>query len=163
MNVREAIKLSFATPDHICRSYLADLKDSDLLVRPVPGANHIAWQLGHLISAEHMFAEAVCPGSASPLPAGFAEKHNKTTATSDDPKAFLKKDEYLKLYDQVRAGTIKALDTVKETDFDKPGPEKFREFCPTVASVFLMQPTHWMMHAGQWSVVRRKLGKPPLF
>ena len=74
-----------------------------------------------------------------------------------------KKDEYLKLYDQVRAGTFKALDTVKETDFDKPGPEKFREYCPTVASVFLMQPSHWLMHAGQWSVVRRKLGKPPLF
>ncbi len=50
MNVREAIKLSYGTPDHICRGYLADLKDSDLLLRPVPGANHIAWQLGHLIN-----------------------------------------------------------------------------------------------------------------
>jgi hypothetical protein len=163
MNVREAIKLSYAMPDHICRSYLGDLKDSDLLVRPVPGANHIAWQLGHLITSEHGMIEMVCPGSSPPLPAGFAEKHNKTTATSDDPKAFYKKDEYLKLYDQVRAGTIKALDTVKETDFDKPAPEKFREFVPTIASLFLMQPEHWLMHAGQWAVVRRKVGKPPLF
>lgn len=163
MNARDAIKASYAMPDSICKSYLGDLSDSDLLTRPVPGANHIAWQLGHLLSAEHMFVDAVCPGVMPKLPAGFAEKHNKDTATSDNPKDFYKKDEYMKVLDDVRAATLKALDTVKESDLDNPGPEKYRDFCPTVASVFLMQPTHWMMHAGQWAVVRRKLGKPPLF
>jgi DinB superfamily len=163
MNAREAIKLSYGTPDHICRGYLADLKDSDLLVRPVPGANHIAWQLGHLIATEHDTIETIAPGSGPPLPAGFKEKHSKQTAAIDDPKAFYTKDEYLKLYDQVRAGTFKALDSMTETDFDKPGPEKMRAFCPTVGSVFALHPNHWLMHAGQWAVVRRKLGKPPLF
>ena len=28
---------------------VSDLSDAELLVRPVPQANHIAWQLGHLI------------------------------------------------------------------------------------------------------------------
>lgn len=163
MNAREAIKLSYGTPDQICRGYLGDLKDSDLLVRPVPGANHIAWQLGHLIATEHDTIEDICPGSSPPLPAGFKEKHTKHTAASDDPKAFCTKEEYLKLYDQVRAGTLKALDTMKETDFDKPGPEKLRAFCPTVGAIFELHPHHWLMHAGQWAVVRRKLGKPPLF
>lgn len=163
MNAREAIKLSYGTPDYICRLYLADLTDSDLFVRPVPGANHIAWQLGHLIATEHDTIDEISPGSSPPLPAGFKEKHNKQTATSDDPKAFYTKDEYLKLYDQVRAGTFKALDSMKETDFDKPAPEKLRKFCPTVAAVFALHPNHWLMHAGQWVVVRRKLGKPPLF
>jgi hypothetical protein len=163
MNAREAIKLSYGAPDQICRGYLADLKDSDLLVRPVAGANHIAWQLGHLIATEYETIESICPGSSKPLPAGFKEKHTKPTAISDDPKAFCTKDEYLKLYDQVRAGTLKALDTVKEADFDKPGPESMRSYCPTVAAVFELHPHHWLMHAGQWAVVRRKLGKPPLF
>lgn len=31
---------------------LSDLSDADLMVRPVPHANHFAWQLGHLIAAE---------------------------------------------------------------------------------------------------------------
>jgi DinB superfamily len=163
MNARETIKLSYATPDNICRGYLADLKDSDLLVRPVPGANHIAWQLGHLIDVEHDVTESICPGCMPTLPAGFKEKHAKGTATSDDPKDFYTKDEYLKLYDQVRAGTLKALDSMKETDFDKPSPEGIRKFCPTIASVFLLHPNHWLMHGGQWAIVRRKLGKPPLF
>ena len=163
MNTRDAIKSSYAMPDSICRGYVSDLTDAQLLERPVPGTNHIAWQLGHLISAEHMFIDAICPGVMPKLPAGFDEKHSKSTATSDDPKAFLKKDEYLNLYDEVRAGTMKAIDTIKESDLDNPGPEKYRSFCPTIASVLLMQPTHWMMHAGQWAVLRRKLGKPPQF
>jgi hypothetical protein len=163
MNAREAIKLSYGTPDRICRGYLEDLKDADLMVRPVPGANHIAWQLGHLISTEYDTIESMYPGSSPPLPAGFKEKHNKQTAASDDPKAFYTKDEYLKLYDQVRAGTMKALDAAKETDFDNAAPESVRRFCPTVAAVFALHPNHWLMHAGQWAVTRRKLGKPPLF
>jgi len=163
MNVHDAIKNTCAMTDNICRGYLSDLTDSDLLVRAVPNSNHIAWQLGHLIAAEHQFGEAINPGSMPPLPAGFAKKHDKTTATSDDPKAFLKKDEYLKVYGEVRAGTLKTADKLTESELDKPGPEEFRSFCPTVGSVLLMQPTHWMMHAGQWALIRRKLGKPPMF
>jgi hypothetical protein len=163
MNARDAIKSSFALPDMICRAYLDGLTDADLLVRPVPKANHIAWQLGHLIAAEHEFVEGLCPGMASPLPAGFQAKHKKETAESDNPKDFYKKDEYLKLYDQVRASSLKMVDTVSESDYDKPAPEKFRSYCPTVASVLMMSPGHWLMHAGQWAVVRRKLGKAPLF
>jgi hypothetical protein len=29
--------------------------------------------------------------------------------------------------------------------------------------VLLLVPSHCLMHAGQWAIVRRKLGKPPLF
>jgi hypothetical protein len=162
MNARDAIKASFAMPDQICRGYLNDLTDADLLVRPVPKANHIAWQLGHLITAEHEFIDALCPGLAPALPAGFKAKHEKAKAESDNPKDFYTKAEYLKLYDQVRAASLKAVDTVSESDYDKPGPERFRAYCPTVSSVLMMAPGHWMMHAGQWAIVRRKLGKPPL-
>ena len=52
---------------------------------------------------------------------------------------------------------------MSDADFDQPGPEPMRAYCPTVGSVFTLQGTHWMMHAGQWAIVRRKLGKPPLF
>jgi hypothetical protein len=32
-----------------------------------------------------------------------------------------------------------------------------------VGDVFSMQGGHLLMHAGQWAVVRRKLGRKPLF
>jgi hypothetical protein len=37
------------------------------------------------------------------------------------------------------------------------------KFAPTVMALFLLTANHQMMHAGQFSVVRRKLGKPVLF
>ena len=163
MNAREAIKASYAMPDTICQSYLGDLSDKELMVRPVEGANHIAWQLGHLIGSEHQLVESVCPGSMPSLPEGFTDKHTKETSSSDDPAEFLSKDEYLKLAKEQRAGTLAALEKLSDDDLDKPSPESLQQICPTVGSIFSMQPTHWTMHAGQWAVIRRKLGRPPLF
>ena len=69
----------------VTMGYVADLSDSDLLIRSVPGANHIAWQLGHLISstAQMLMALGCTPPS---IPEGFAARgHSKETAGSDDP------------------------------------------------------------------------------
>lgn len=163
MNARQALKESMNTPTFLVKSYLEDLSDEELLIRPVEKANHIAWQLGHLISSEHNMVEMVCPGSMPPLPDGFAEKYTKETSAVDDAAAFHSKAEYLKLMDEQRAGTLAALDTLSDEDLDKPSPEKLQPIAANVGGVFAMQPTHWTMHAGQWAVTRRKLGRPPLF
>jgi hypothetical protein len=162
MNTREGFQTSLGLSDMLVRRYLGDLTDAELLVRPVPGANHIAWQLGHLISSEHGLTEAA-GGTAPPLPEGFKEKHAKPAAAIDDPAAFYTKDEYLKLYEEVRKATIATLNSLKDEDFDKPSPERLRNFVPTIGSIFALQGQHWTMHAGQWVVTRRKLGRPPLF
>lgn len=163
MNTREAIRASMDMPNMIVNAYLEDLSDADLLVRPVDGANHIAWQLGHLIASEHGLIEQVVPGSMPPLPEGFAEKYTKETSQLDDASAFHTKAEYLTLYGEQREGTLAALAPLSDDDLDKPAPESLKQIAANVAGVFLMQPSHWMMHAGQWAVVRRKLGRPPLF
>jgi hypothetical protein len=163
MNAKGALQNSLASADSICTGYLNDLSDADLLVRPVPGANHIAWQLGHLIAAENGMLSETCPGSMPALPEGFKEKHTSDTAASDDRAAFLGKDEYLRLYREQRAATLKALDAVSEDDLDRPAPERLRHFVESVGGVFNMQATHWLMHAGQWAIVRRKLGRKPIF
>ncbi|MBI2826574.1 MAG: DinB family protein [Planctomycetia bacterium] len=163
MNAKDVIRKSINSTDMIVDGYLEDLTDAELLVRPVPGANHIAWQLGHLINSEHDLVEGIAPGSMPKLPGGFKEKYAKETAASDDPKAFHTKTEYRRLLKEQRAGTFAALEKTPEGELDKPAPEEFRSYCPTVADVFLLQGTHVMMHAGQWAVTRRKLGRKPLF
>ena len=37
------------------------------------------------------------------------------------------------------------------------------KFAPKLGNLFLLQANHALMHGGQFSVVRRKLGKPVLF
>ena len=163
MDSRQALKAGILGSQKITEAYLGDLTDAEILVRPVPGTNHIAWQLGHLIAAEHDMLELVRPKSMPELPAGFREKHSKEAAKSDDPKAFCTKAQYLETMKKQRAGTLAVLETVSDADFDQPAPEPLRSFLKTVGDVFSMQGNHWMMHAGQWAIVRRKLGRPPLF
>src|SRR5438874_3001174 len=99
MHAKDAILATLATGDRVLNKYLADLGDADLLVRPVPGQNHIAWQLGHLIATERFMLEGVKPGSSPALPEGFTDAHGRDEAStcSDDPSRFLTKDQYLAL------------------------------------------------------------------
>jgi hypothetical protein len=163
MDTRGAIRIGYDCSESVVQGYLGDLTDAELLIRAVPGINHIAWQLGHLIASEHQLIEGACPGSMPPLPAGFAEKHSKETSGSDNPADFLTKAEYLRLMAEQRQGTLAALAAQTDADFDKPGPESMRAYAPTYGSLFSLIGSHWMMHAGQWAVLRRKLGRAPLF
>lgn len=163
MDARGAIRQSYQTCDMIYQGYLSDLTDAELLVRPVSGTNHIAWQLGHLITSENGMIGGICPETMPPLPAGFAERHSKEKATSDNPADFLTKAEYLRLAAEQRQGVLAALDKQSPEDFDKPSPESIRSYAPTVGDAFNLIGLHWLMHAGQWAVTRRKLGRPPLF
>lgn len=160
MNTREAIKIGLDTGEFVSLGYLDDLTDADLLRRPHPVCNHINWQVGHLIAAEHMMIEKVAPGSMPALPAGFAEKYVKETATCDDAAKFANKSELLSTYKAQRAATLAAL--AKETDEHLDQPTGV-DYAPTVAATYSLQGSHWLMHAGQWAVVRRQLGRAPLF
>ena len=163
MSIAAHIESTLKLPSMVVRMYLQDLADKDLFVRPLANMNHIAWQLGHLISGENFHINQVCPNSMPPLPEGFAENHSRETASSDDPSTFLRKAEYLSLMTEQRNSMLSALNALSDEELAKPSPESISYFGPTVGSVFAGEAAHWMMHAGQWAVVRRKLGKPPLF
>jgi hypothetical protein len=164
MDCRSFLRANAETANYLVESYLGDLSDANLLVRPVPGANHMAWQLGHLISANCQMMEAIAPGSMPELPAGFAERYTSKTAALDDPAAFDKKDDYARLLKAQHAAVLAALDRLSEADLDRPVPPGSLEVFKTVGGVLhAVCVLHPLMHAGQWAVVRRLLGMKPLF
>lgn len=163
MDAKAAIKTALDTAHMISTSYLGDLTDEEMMHRPAPGCNHIKWQVGHLIASENSMINQCIPGALPPLPDGFAEKYSKETATSDDASVFDSKEDLLKLHEQQRAATIAALENIDAADLDNEGPEAIQSYAPNFGAAFIMQDAHWMMHAGQWAVVRRQLGREPLF
>jgi hypothetical protein len=143
---------------------VSDFSDADLLVRPVPEANHMAWQLGHLITAERHIIQEQLPSTRFPdLPAGFEAAHSKEAASSDNAAGFYKVAEYLEQLEATRAVTIAELQKLTESDLDRPTLGNLANFCPTLGNTFGLLCDHIMMHLGQGTVVRRKLGKPVLF
>jgi DinB family protein len=160
MHAKDVIRENLDMSEFIVTSYLGDLSDVDLMLRPVEGMNHIAWQVGHLISSERQFIEGIKPGSCPALPAEFETLYTKEGTRVDDGTKFRTKAEYLDLWKAQRAATKAALDTIPDSKLDEPAPEQFRQFAPTVGSVLSMVGTHTLMHVGQWVGVRRKLKKP---
>jgi hypothetical protein len=163
MKVQDALRSNLAMSQNTTTMFLSDLSDADLLVRPVPAANHIAWQLGHLICTEVRMAEFGPAFKYPALPAGFAERHTKETAMVDPPKGFSTKEQYLSLFNATRQATIAALDKLSAEDLDKPTSGSMAKWAPTLGDMLVLIANHGLMHGGQFTVVRRKLGKPVLF
>jgi hypothetical protein len=143
-------------------SATADLTDADLMVRPVPGANHANWQIGHLLSVENQLAGAV--GASVPtLPAGFAERYAKPAAAHDDPAAFLPKATLISLLEQTHAAIIAWVNAATPEQMAAPAPAPVQRLAPTVIDMMTLFTSHLAMHLGQIQVLRRKLAKPVLF
>lgn len=163
VSVAAQIKVSLELPLFVVNAYLDDLTDAELLTRPYEGMNHIALQLGHLIGSEKFHIETAFPDAMPALPDGFYEMHSKEAGASDDPADFLDKATYLALMEEQRAGTLAILARLSDDELAAPSPEQMSYLGPTIGCLFSAQATHWMMHAGQWAVIRRRLGRPPLF
>jgi hypothetical protein len=164
MQGTEVIRTALQSTQNLLNWYVSDLSDADLLVRPSPGANHIAWQLGHLAIAESELVKPQLPDVSYPeLPAGFVEQHSKETAAKDPPTGFATKAVYLDLLKGRREMTIAAVAKLKDPDLDRPTTGNMAKFAPTLGALLLLVSNHTTMHSGQFTVVRRKLGKPVLF
>jgi len=162
MSTKNLIRWQVEQNHWITNAYVQDLSDADLFLRPVPGMNHIAWQLGHLIVSTQGMLSGI--GQSVPaLPDGFDKSYTKEMAACDDRSKFATKDVYLDLAAKMKDATLAAVDAIPESKLDEPGPEQMREYAPTVGAVLSICGAHWMMHAGQFVAVRRKLGKPPIF
>lgn len=159
MNARDAIRNTIDMSAMVIDSYTKDLSDSELLLRPVPGMNHIAWQLGHLISSERGILDMVRPGSSPALPEGFEATYARDQTSVDDPSKFLSVAHYQELWKAQRKATLEVLDSLSDADLDQTN-EKFPPFAPTVGAVMNLIGNHPTMHAGQFVAVRRQLDKP---
>ena len=165
MTGRDAILRALKSTKRFAGWYIEDLTDEELLVRPVPGANHIAWQLGHLILAEQSMigAQSLAGVSWPELPAGFREQHAKAKATDTSNAGYATKSQYLDLFRKTRQATIAGLEALSDADLETASKGEMAKNAPELADMFLLQANHTLMHVGQFTVVRRKLGKTVLF
>jgi uncharacterized damage-inducible protein DinB len=163
VNAKEVIRSSFGRAQMVTAMLIGDLSDAEIMQRPVANANHIAWQLGHLIASVHYFGESIKAGSMPALPDGFDARHSKETAHSDDPAAFLSKDAYAGLLDQQRAALLRLVEQTDDATLAADSSGDLKEIAPRLIDVVALAAEHEMMHSGQISVLRRKLGKPVTF
>ncbi len=160
MDSRAAIKVGLDTAEFVAMGYLNDLTDAEFMLRPHQACNHINWQIGHLIEGEHRMMETIYPQSMPALPTGFKEKYSRDMVNENDPSKFCTKAELMSAYRQQREASLALLAKQQDSDLDR---ETGVPYAPTFASMFSLLGSHWLMHSGQWVIVRRQLGKSALF
>ena len=163
MNAIEITASTLESTGQMLSMFLSDLSDADLLVCPVGGANHIAWQIGHLISSERMTVNNLPDVSYPILTPEFEATHSRDSTTKQSHAGFLTKAQYLMMMEESRLATLTALRKLKDADLDKPTVGRLAAKAPTLGKLLLLCSNHTLMHMGQFSVIRRKLGKPVLF
>ncbi|MEM9588008.1 MAG: DinB family protein, partial [Planctomycetota bacterium] len=142
MQSKDVIRSAMGFSDQVFSTYLSDMSDQDLLTRPGDGCNHVAWQIGHLISSEVMLLEMICQGEGITLPDGFAETHSKENCDCDDGSNFHTLQQYQELYEKARKASRAALDSMPEERLDEESPEQMRSFCPTLTDMWVLIATH---------------------
>lgn len=163
MNTIDTIQYSLNASNMIVHAYVDDLSQEDWIVRPADRANHITWQIGHLLHSTRELSEVCFPGALPDLPEGFGGRYTTETSQSDNLDDFDSKEELMALYEAQLEALLKAVAGLSPDDLVKPAPQNLEQIAKTIGEVCAFQAMHWMMHAGQWAIVRRKLGHAALF
>jgi hypothetical protein len=164
MSYKQAVARSTIRNYDLIPLLIADLSDADLLVRPVPHANHIAWQLGHLILQERHQVGSQDLGVKYPeLSPGFEEQHSDAAAAMEPPSGFLSKAQYLDVLTRTHHATMATLESLSDADLDRPVKGNAGIKAPTLGDLFMSISSNQGFHQGQFAIIRRKLGKPVLY
>jgi len=162
MYLKDHLATSLKGSMEMVKMTLADMTDGELLTRPVAGANHGNWQIGHLIKSEAAIV-AMVGGKVVELPEKFGDLYAQSKTNLDGAENFLTKDVLLATFEKVRAAAIEFAQTATPEQFATQSPEHIRRLAPTVLDLVQLLIGHTAMHIGQIQVLRRKLGKPILF
>ena len=127
---------------------------------PTPnGGAHTLWVLGHLAYIEALVVRTFMLGEANPL----ADWENVFDGedVSGDAGRFPRFDDVLAKCREVRASTLALLDTLSESDLDKPGtrtPQGYEDTFGTWRLCLQYAADHWYMHRGHLADARRAVG-----
>ena len=159
----ELLAKNLADNFEMLKNHLGEFSDAEMFVRPVAGANHAAWQVGHLLFFENMVCSMYAPSAVIKLPDGSDKLYGKEGATVDDAAKFLSKEELLKHLGTVRQALVTWVKGLSDDDLAKAGPDAFKGWVDTIGDLVIAIQMHTTMHIGQIQVIRRKLGKKVMF
>lgn len=157
----DVLALSLSSSKELVMGYCQDLKPVEYLHRPTPQSNCVAWLLGHLILTDRrIMARVLDATDLPPLPDGFESRFSRE-GSAPQAADFGDVTILLPLFAQTRDLMIVKVLAADPADFDKPLGFQHARFNTRWGAINFMG-THAAMHAGQMTIIRRSLGRPPL-
>jgi hypothetical protein len=161
MTPNDAIAKALATSHALLKRYTADLTAQDYLHRPSPTANCAAWTIGHLVLTERRCLGTFGVTDLPPLPDGFDKMFSRDEGCPQ-ASTFGDVSVLMPLFDRHRERLIDAVRRATPQQLDKPLETPRPPMFVNAGEQALFMATHVAMHAGQITLIRRSLGRPPL-
>ncbi|HJZ60292.1 MAG TPA: DinB family protein [Gemmataceae bacterium] len=154
-------RLLYADMYGYARQLVADIPDEELAEQPVPGLNHPAWILGHLvIAADYALKRLGAPMTA---PEGWAAMFFPGTVPDPNRATYPSKGELLNAYEAAHAAlsaAVASADPARAAQPNTSSSEAMRARFPTLGDLLgYLLTTHEAGHLGQLSAWRRMMGK----
>ena len=158
--IRQALEVSEANLVKLAE----DMADAPLTFPTPRGGNHPLWVLGHLATTESQLTNVFMLGRDNPLDR-WMNILGPGTTPSADPSTYPSLHEVVRAFKETRAATLKALDSMTDSDLDKPTPGCPPDFAPIVGTfgrcLFAII-YHTSIHTGQVIDARRADGRQPI-
>jgi hypothetical protein len=143
---------------------IEDMKDQPFTFPTPKGGNHPLWVLGHLAHSEGEVIHKIMLGRPNPV-AHWKNLFGIGSEVLAEPSRYPPFDEVKEAFQNLRAETLKVLETLSDADLDQPSkscPPEFKEFLTNYGKCFLIVILNTMNHRGQVADARRAIGRKPL-
>jgi hypothetical protein len=159
--MNDVIVQSLASSQKLLNRYCGDLTPQEYLHRPCAGGNATAWIVGHLILTERSALGRVGVTDLPALPEGFEKRFARDESA---PKASDYGDVtvLLPLFNRHREMLIEAVKHAGAEVLEKPLEKPSPLYGSRVWEAVNFMGAHVAMHAGQLTIIRRSMGKPPI-
>jgi hypothetical protein len=152
------------------RGYTVELIDTipqaEWFTMPAECPSHVAWQVGHLATAEaRLVLERACGRNSEEegLPAGYIPLFLRTMVVEPDPAKYPSAAEIRGVFDRVHESALRALKDLSDNDLDAVVEGAQHRFCRTKFDFLRWCSHHEFLHTGQIGLIRRLLGHKPVW
>jgi DinB superfamily len=146
---------------------LKDIPEKDWFSMPAPGVTHVAWQVGHLATAQYHLTLARIRGNRPedrdffPVD-NFVELFGRSSHPMEDTGQYPTPAALLATLEKISAQAAKELPTLTEEQLDQPTDlAKPHRIVTTKLSSLFWCAQHEFIHAGQIGLLRRLFGASP--
>ena len=156
----EALAHSLTISKSMLHRFSDDLKPQEYLHRPTPRANCVAWLIGHLAISDRRTLVRLGVEDLPTLPEDFEKRFSRDEGC---PQAgeFGDVSILLPIFDSHREKLIETVKKASNEQLNKP-LEKTTPMFKSIGEMVNFMALHSAMHAGQITIIRRSLGRPPL-
>ena len=160
MTSKHAILYGLKFSGNLLGMFTNDLSRQEMHHRTVPTANPAGWILGHLILTDRSLIKLL-GGEPPALPSEDFETRFGRGENAPAANDFGDVESLPALFKAHRDALVAAVEAADDSVFDRP-LEKPSRIASTVGEMLAFVPIHVAMHAGQITLIRRSLGRPPL-